>query len=95
MQDKTDLIEAIVRKDDGEDAAAKLEALRAMIPVAEPTAKNLKMQAFDVERDVWCVVKEIDFTSNRIWLSNGHVSFGRALDKTKIRIFLVDNPKPS
>ena len=48
---------------------------------------DLNLQAYDEERKQWCIILEINVDSNRVWMSNGCVRFGRDLDKTELRSF--------
>jgi len=50
---------------------------------------NFSFEAWDVERDEWCRVTDIDVDNNSIGLSNGVVRFWRELNVTKLRTPLI------
>ena len=67
--------------------AALQNTFGRMMGYTETNWENLKMQAWDEERKMWCNVTEINTYSNTTLagLSTGYVSFWRDLSKTKLR----------
>jgi hypothetical protein len=51
---------------------------------------DLKLEAYDEERQIWCRVIELDcYTNDTIGLNNGYVSFWRKLSEVKLRSPLI------